>query len=341
MTILKPLRQSRNLFWLLALPVLWWMFRSIPVGEIWSSLQQLRLWQILALAAINLVIILLFTCRWWLVLRSMGYRLPFLSLVGYRLAGFGVSYFTPGPQFGGEPLQVRLIRDRHNMPLSTAVGSVSLDKLLELLVNFSFIFVGVMVVLRSRVFRDNLPLPLLFFSIILFSLPAAYLFVIWSGRRPFTWLASLLPSRLDGYPLSNKVKYIVSTSEDQMVNFCRQKPRSLFWIMVLSLFTWLIVIIESWSTLYFLGYHLDVLQIISLLTAARIAFMLPSPGGMGTLEASQVLMMQALGLDPALAISASLLIRGRDLLLSSLGLWIGVMQSRRPVLNPLPSSVGD
>jgi len=101
------------------------------------------------------------------------------------------------------------------------------------------------------------------------------------------------------------------------------------------------VIAEYWLTLVFLGQSLGAYQIISLLAAARIAFLLPSPGGLGTLEASQVLMMQAFGLNPALGIGVSLLIRGRDLALASLGLWLGAYFSRRQAPIILPSQAGD
>jgi uncharacterized membrane protein YbhN (UPF0104 family) len=81
--------------------------------------------------------------------------------------------------------------------------------------------------------------------------------------------------------------------------------------------------------------------VISLLTAARVAFMLPSPGGLGTLEASQVLMFEALGFNPALGISISLLVRGRDLLLGGIGLWISALLLQRVPVNSLPSQAGD
>ncbi len=62
--------------------------------------------RLLWLAALNAVIFLLITARWWLILRAESPRVPFLPLVAYRLAAFGPEVtFTPGPQ-GGEPLQV-------------------------------------------------------------------------------------------------------------------------------------------------------------------------------------------------------------------------------------------
>jgi uncharacterized membrane protein YbhN (UPF0104 family) len=72
--------------------------------------------------------------------------------------------------------------------------------------------------------------------------------------------------------------------------------------------------------LRFVGLILPLADIISALTLARIAFLVPTPGGLGALEASQMLVMQALGLNPILGLSLSLLLRGRDLLMGGVGL---------------------
>jgi hypothetical protein len=47
----------------------------------------------------------------------------------------------------------------------------------------------------------------------------------------------------------------------------------------------------------------------------------------GALEASQVLALGALGINPSTGISLSLLIRARDIALGGLGLWWGGIKS--------------
>ncbi len=128
MSKLKRWVRPRQLIWMLLIPAFWWILRSVPAADIWSILSHLTLGQVLALAGMNITILLIFTSRWWLVLRTLGYQLPFPVLVGYRLAGFGLSYFTPGPQIGGEALQVHLTQSRHVIPTAAAVAAVTLDK---------------------------------------------------------------------------------------------------------------------------------------------------------------------------------------------------------------------
>jgi uncharacterized membrane protein YbhN (UPF0104 family) len=91
--------------------------------------------------------------------------------------------------------------------------------------------------------------------------------------------------------------------------------------MSISVLSWIAIIGEYGLALRFLGQNVTLAQTISALVAARFAILLPMPGGLGTLEASQVLALGALGLNPAVGISLSLLIRIRDVTLGGLGLW--------------------
>ena len=69
-------------------------------------------------------------------------EVPFLPLVGYRLSAFGLSYFTPGPQVGGEPLQIIYLQKNYGLTYARATAAVIMDKLLEFLVNFLLLAVG-------------------------------------------------------------------------------------------------------------------------------------------------------------------------------------------------------
>ena len=81
------------------------------------------------------------------------------------------------------------------------------------------------------------------------------------------------------------------------------------------------MIAEFYTMASFLGVSLSLAQLIALLTAARVAFLLPLPGGLGTLEASQVWALELMGFNPAVGLGLSLLIRLRDVSLGLLGLW--------------------
>ncbi len=328
--LLLPRRVSLGLLLGLIAPVLLWLaLRAVPLRDVWSVTSGLGLAQIAMLIAINLSLILAFAGRWWLILRGQGYHLPYLAVAGYRLAAFGVSYFTPGPQFGGEPLQAYLVKQRHDVPISSATASVALDKLLEMVVNFTFLAVGASLTLRGQVFNYEAGLEGLIFALALPAAPLGFLLAIWAGRRPITSLIGCLPKPLRRTDAYTKLHRLAAESEAQATQLCRRQPFSMAGALIVSLLAWSLWIAEYWLSLHFLGASLTPLQLISVLTAARLAILMPVPGGLGTLEASQVFIFGTLGLDPAVGLSAALIIRVRDVLLGGLGLgWAGMAINR-------------
>ncbi|MEZ4592522.1 MAG: lysylphosphatidylglycerol synthase transmembrane domain-containing protein [Chloroflexota bacterium] len=302
--------------WCVALLVLWLVVRSVPLREVVQTLAQLRGWQLAALVGLNGLVLLGLNGRWHILLIGLGYKLPFGSLLGHRLAAFGVSYFTPGPHFGGEPVQVLLVERQHGVPRSVAIAAVSLDKTVELLLNFGFLAFGVLLVVQNGLLGEAIGGRTAVWTTLLLLPPTLYLWLIWHGRQPVSWL--LRRVKLAGWATA------VSTSEAQMTTLCQQNPGALLGAIAISALTWGVMIAEFYAMASFLGLSLSLAQLIALLTAARVAYLLPLPGGLGTLEASQVWALGLMGFNPAAGLGLSLLIRLRDVSLGLLGLgWMG------------------
>jgi len=156
-----------------------------------------------------------------------------------------------------------------------------------------------------------------------FALLLAYTIAVWSGKTP---LAALLRRIHLRHEALLRLARAAASAEGQISQFCQQKPLAVVGASLFSLMTGCAMLLEYWVTLKFLGIQVNLFQAIAVLTAALMAFLFPLPGGLGALEASQVLAMTALGFNPALGLSASLLIRARDISLGGLGLlWAGVL----------------
>ncbi|MAU00425.1 MAG: hypothetical protein CL608_25055 [Anaerolineaceae bacterium] len=310
----------------MAVLLLWLVVRRVPLDAVVQVVARLQSWQLVILVILNGLVLLALNGRWWLLLRGLGYELPFWLLLGHRLAAFGVSYFTPGPHFGGEPVQVLLVERQHGVPRSAAVAAVSLDKTVELLLNFGFLALGVMLVLQTGLFGAALAGGTAVWLLLLLLLPSVYLWLIWQGRRPVTRLLRWL--KID------RLATAVCHSEAQMNTLCQQNPGALLAAIGISGLSWELMIIEFYLMVSFLGVSLTLVQLIALLTAARVAYLLPLPGGLGTLEASQVWALSLMGFNPAVGIGLSLLIRLRDVTLGLLGLWWAGQRLRLVWLRP-------
>lgn len=321
----------RFLPWLVALGLVWLVGRSVPLADAWVSLRQLRWEQIGILLVLNGLVLAALNGRWYLILRGQGAAVSFFRLLGWRLAAFGVSYFTPGPQFGGEPVQVLLL-ERAGVLRQTAVASVSLDKSLELLVNFGFLLLAVTAVLQAGVLGDLLPGTAVWLVGALLIWPLLFLLAVWRGWRPLSRMMAFVP--LWGWPDRWRKKHqaafrAMQSSEAQMTSLFRERPWALAAALFISLVGWGGLILEFGLMFVFLGLPLTPLQVLALLAVVRLAFLLPLPGGLGSLAASLTIALEAMGLNPAYAVSASVLIHLRDVLLASWGLWWGSRYARR------------
>jgi hypothetical protein len=84
--------------------------------------------------------------------------------------------------------------------------------------------------------------------------------------------------------------------------------------LLIAWLTWVALIAEYRLAPGFLDLPLTLTQTVIVITAARLAFLLPSPSGLRSQEASQMIAMHALGFSPAAGIGISILVRARDVI---------------------------
>ena len=290
----------RPLLWLAALGLFVWVLASVPLADAWASVRKLDARAVIALVAVNLVALVVFGMRWWVILRGLGVPIGLLHAALYRLIAFGFSYFTPGPQIGGEPVQVLLAEKRRGVPREVAIASVGLDRLFDGVFNLAFLAAAALDVVEV-----GAALVLALFVIV----PLGYLLALGLGKKPVSAII-----RRD----------VVRTSEAQAGRFCRERPFYLVLAIAASFASWGVLLFEYWLLAFFLGVSLSASELVIGLAAARIAYLLLFPAGLGVLEAGQVAAVRALGFPAALGMSLSLVIRFRDVVAASFGLWLGM-----------------
>jgi uncharacterized protein (TIRG00374 family) len=300
--------------------LLYFALRNAPFIEIWNTLQQLQLSQIGILLLINAIVIMAMAARWWVIVRAENPSIPFLPLVKYRLAVFGLSYFTPGPQVGGEPLQVFYLQKNHGITFARATSAVIMDKLLEFLANFILIGVGLTAAVRVGMLSANgtQALGSLIPMAAILIWPIVHLIMLYRGRYP---VSSLLRAATSIIGNPDWVRLII-VSERMAASFTRRKLLSLLGALFFSMVAWTGMAVEYFLMASFLEVNLSFEQILAALTAALFAFLMPLPGGLGALEASQVYALTSMGYAPAIGISLSLIMRARDMLNGGLGLLL-------------------
>lgn len=310
-------KRSLLIIWILVAALVWWSVRDLDLAQVWVPLAQLKPLALVGLFLLDLFILSAFGLPWWYVLRALGQRVPLIAVVLYRIAGFGWSYFIPGPFIGGEPLQVMALERRHGVPVPVALASVALDRILEWLVNLLVVILG-LGMLAQLVALSPLLRGLVLLATVGFLLTCALYFIaVWRGRHPLSRLMGRLPTALQS-KLARMVP-LVRDTEDQLA---QAGARHLGWPLLLVALSWLFVLFDYWLLMAMLGQRLTVWQLLAAITINRVAFLVPVPGGVGAVEASQVLVMRLLGLDPTIGLAHSLVVRVRDVITGGFGvLW--------------------
>jgi hypothetical protein len=296
--------------------LLYFALRNAPLNEIWETLRKLQGWQILILLGLNVIIYVLITLRWWLIVRAEKRDVPFFPLLATRVAVFGVSYFTLGPQVGGEPLQVLYLQRNYGMTYTRATSTVVMDKLLEFLANFLLLGFGLTAIIQAGIFSANGNGSFLSLGglVLLLLFPPVHIVLLARGKYPVSAVMRKFSN--------NKFVRFVAASERMAGTFCRHHLGSLVSAIFVSVLAALGMVTEFFCITFFLGIDLSFWQTIAAWTAGWLAFLVPVPGGLGALEASQVFALGVFGISAVSAIGVTLLIRARDLLIGGIGLLI-------------------
>ena len=324
--LLLTIRQRwRWLLGVLGFALAWSALQNVAWGEVLVLLDRLDYRAILAMVAVNVLMLPVMTARWWMLLGMLGAPVSLILLCAFRTAANAVSYLTPGPHFGGEPLLVYLLHQRQEVAVSTAVASVALDRLFELLASFV-----VLTLCLSTLFPAGINLfyggHYHYTAIALLLLFAGILATLFTGRKPFSRLL-LLTSRMSQTYLkvsmcSGSLLDTISRAETLAEALFRRHRLRVMIANLLSFAHWAAIFAEFWLMSFFLDVSLSFWQITALVVVARLAFFTPLPAGIGVLEIALPWATAALGLGSSLGVSIMLLIRLRDIVFSIFGLGL-------------------
>jgi uncharacterized protein (TIRG00374 family) len=294
---------------LLGLTLAWHALRGAAWTEVWRLLAGLGPLAILVLVTFNLLMLPIMSARWWLLLRALGVPVGLLAVCGYRCAANTVSYLTPGPHFGGEPLAVYLLHSREGISLPPATASVAVDRLLELAATLVVVAIGFQGLALSGIGSLTGNRRLLVAIAVLVGL-VAFLSALFTGGRPLSrflvrcrWLGKI-----------GSLTETVGQGETMVEVLFRQHRRPLLLANAMSLCHWLAVFSEFWLMAFLLGFPLSFGHLTAVVLVARLAFLTPLPAGIGVLETALPWLTASLGLGSTLGLSLCLLIRFRDLL---------------------------
>ncbi|MBW3000660.1 flippase-like domain-containing protein [Candidatus Woesearchaeota archaeon] len=269
-----------------------------PFKEVISTFTNLTPLLVLIYLVVSGFIMLFLSLRWKIVLDALGYKIPFYKLFGYRVVGYGVSYITPSAKIGGEPLRAALLK-RQGLSFREGLSSVIVDKTLELSYSVLFFIFGLLVLVVDYALSGRTLFALIIFSVITLFLLWKFYSRILRGKSVFTHLFRFFG--LHKLKFLSKYQDLIFKFEKPIINFYQTKRKEFFIASAVSIISLILSLVEYKLILLMLGIDVSVGVVFMVFSMIGIAFLIPLPMALGSLEAFQISLFSITKIGPAVA----------------------------------------
>jgi len=290
------------------------IFQTGP-GTLFSRLKRLG-WKLPILLTPYLMVYIFDSLGWRCVLGAKARSIPTFTIFSIRMAGEALNYLTPLASLGGEPLKAYLL-NRQGIPQDQGLASLVVTKTIMAMAHLVFIVLGLLMAIRPG--GAGGPFIVASMALTATGIPAIALFLLAQRRGLFSGLLKLTKAvKLSLPPLEKREAEL--SSLDRMIADFYLKDRWAFTTSFAFFFSgWMIGSLEVYLLLVFLGIPVRLstavaIEALSTLTKAAAFFI---PGSLGLQEGGNVLIFLAFSLPSEVAMTFSLVRRGRELL------WVG------------------
>jgi glycosyltransferase 2 family protein len=283
-----------------------WIVWSVGITSLLATLRSVGWRPLWAISLVHLVAVATMGVAWWQLLR-VGNPLTYIWGRMVRDAGSDV---VPLTKIGSGALGVRTAALSHDLPVRRALASILVDTTNEFGAQIVFTAIGIAFLLRLEP-GTSLALPLLIGLCVAIAAAGGFV-ALQTG-------SSALLSRISSHhargPLQRIHAVTLALRDEVRAIYCSRMRIVI--ALLLHLGAWLLSASEAWLALRLMGVTISasaVLIIESLVYAVRgIAFMVP--GSIGIQEGAYIALGAAFGLSPSVALTLSLVKRGRDFLI--------------------------
>jgi len=288
------------------------LFLYIKPASVFASFEKIALWQFGLIFALRLVFWILSALKWKIILDFYQQKVSLWKLYLFKFAAFSVSYFTPVTAVGGQAAGVVLLKNE-KVPVKIGIATMLIDSVLTPFVSVTISLFALVLFLLTK-FSSA---PFLIFALIaLFSvvLFLTLFFIVLSVNKPI--LEKSKPKDWSRWKIALKDFWVI------LSDFFRKNKKGTFYLVVLSFFGHVSILLEIFLILSFLGISLDVIELAIVEAGYTFAFIIPVSQALGTAEAAGAYTLQALGYSAALGISLTLILRIRHLLVGLIGIAV-------------------
>ena len=304
--------------WLVGCSLVFFTVRELPLAGILERLGEISPLRLVGLLAINSLILFLSVKRWQILAQAFDIQLSLAHLFKVRQAGNTISFVTPGPQFGGEPLQLYWLRQSREIPMDISLAILGADRFMEIFINLSILLLSVIFIFYTDI-EVNLSKTFLF---IFLTVSILSMLLVLFLRQP-EWLENIfksLFSRFTHTVSNSNESQNASSSWGRILTKIEKNKSKVILAATIALLGWIALLFELLMMMEALGVSSNFYEVIFVMLGIRIALLMPIPGGVGTIEASLFWSFEILGLTLAGAGGLIALSRLRDVIVLFIGI---------------------
>jgi len=288
-----------------------YLFLTVDTSLVWETIRAVSAYWFTLYVLLATLMILGFSFAWWLAISPFDTKLTFKQVFNARMAGFSISYLTPGSRIGGEVVRASVLK---NSSTSLVLASSVIEKIGILLSSTLLVFLGILL------------FPLLFTSVSFWwsLLPIAILLLLsmYVFRRERSLIDSVFTWVEDTSLIPDTYNEDINTFRTQFTTYFRERTDVLGRVIIVILGCKVLLVAQLYVLLLAFGMSASLLTALYFAIIIEIAYGIPSYMGLGFLEGGYTSFGTVVSVTSSVALGISLLIRMRDILASVYGVII-------------------
>lgn len=315
------------------------VIKKVGFKELLLVIGQLSLWQLFVLIVLLVLFVFISLYRWRLLLFMVNGRVSWLASLKPWLADFAISYLSPAPSFGGEPLRLKIFKESVGDKVSwaQAAATIFVDKVFDATINLIIVILGVIMLFWQHALSFSLRLSIIMIIVLSLTIIGVGYYRMIRRQGFISTLAKLF--HLSKSQLWQKIAGHVAEMEQTVHKFLSFKNKFFLPVVFLTILRMASVMVRIYLVMLFVGsQQISLISVVIVLSLTFLISFLPFPGGLGGFESSQVFLFVLLGFSAQQGLAYALVARFAEMIPVSLGVLVVLQTGLRSFLNNLNGS---
>jgi len=290
----------------ISLLFLYFALRGLQVGDLWATLQVANYWWLIPGILIYLVGVIARAWRWHYLLRPVK-SIPTTTLFPITAIGYMGNNIYPAR--AGEVLRAIVLKKFEGVPISASLATIVVERVFDGVVMLGFVFLNLPELTRLTASSGFIG------SIQTLALWGAGAFL---GVLALFLLAGMYPERaiwfvrwMSRYVIPVRFReQVISLAENFLGGLAAlRSPRDVLMIFLTSIVIWLLETGKYWFVMQAFPFEVSFFTLMLMNGIVNLATTIPSaPGYVGTFDAPGIAVLQAYGIEKAIAAGYTLVL---------------------------------